>query len=440
MRARWNAILIALPLLAAAIAPARAQEGSIASVTLDRLRVRGGGEHEAWVSVLDASGRPIAGVDSRAFSVTLDHRLITGLEVAPFDLRVPALELTVLIDADLLREPALDAARELIGELARGAGPHDGLRVVSNAARSRTLEFPVSRAAEMGDRLGELAAPEPGARLYDALFDAVRAASREGGSHGGAVLLVTRGGESGSHRGVPDVLAVSSARSSDVPIVIVLLDEGSGSAESERLSRLAARSGGGFVRVDSPARITDAARRMVQRLRGAYHVAFRDPRWDAREDHHALQVTVERNGAKRWVSRDYDTADVLGAAWWQGPLPWVVLVVLVVVGVGAMLTLTRRRLCRLVIEAGEERGCSFELFALPVTVGAAIGNDLMFAEARVSRNHAVFERRGSGIDLVDLNSENGTFVNGERVTRRRLEHGDRISVGGAVDLTYERRR
>jgi pSer/pThr/pTyr-binding forkhead associated (FHA) protein len=87
-----------------------------------------------------------------------------------------------------------------------------------------------------------------------------------------------------------------------------------------------------------------------------------------------------------------------------------------------------------VVLNGDEKGCSYELFATPVTLGAAVGNDLSFDDDLVSRNHAVFERRGSAVELVDLNSENGTFVNGDRISRRRLSKGDRVSLGGAIDL------
>ena len=63
----------------------------------------------------------------------------------------------------------------------------------------------------------------------------------------------------------------------------------------------------------------------------------------------------------------------------------------------------------------------------------------MFPESEVSRNHAVLERRGRNIELADLNSENGTLVNGERITRRVLAEGDRISLGDAVHLIFEAR-
>jgi hypothetical protein len=140
------------------------------------------------------------------------------------------------------------------------------------------------------------------------------------------------------------------------------------------------------------------------------------------------------------VHQDFATADVLTLPWWRQPLPWLIAVTLLALGGLGTLVLRPRRLCQLVVDSGAERGCSYEVYATPITLGAAVGNDLTLSEARVSRNHAVLERRGRGIELVDLNSENGTFVNGDRVTRRILVRGDRISLGGAVEMIFEGRR
>ncbi len=66
------------------------------------------------------------------------------------------------------------------------------------------------------------------------------------------------------------------------------------------------------------------------------------------------------------------------------------------------------------------------------TVGRGKGCDLVLPDPRVSREHARLERGPEGTEVVDLGSTNGTFVNGQRVRRRRLRHGDRLQVGGAV--------
>jgi pSer/pThr/pTyr-binding forkhead associated (FHA) protein len=103
----------------------------------------------------------------------------------------------------------------------------------------------------------------------------------------------------------------------------------------------------------------------------------------------------------------------------------------------AALASRRRALFLLVVESGPEEGSWFEVYGAPITLGAAHGNDLLLFEPLVSRNHAVLERRGRSIEIVDLNSENGTFVNGERVSRRVLADGDTIRLGASVELTFQ---
>jgi DNA-binding CsgD family transcriptional regulator len=68
-----------------------------------------------------------------------------------------------------------------------------------------------------------------------------------------------------------------------------------------------------------------------------------------------------------------------------------------------------------------------------VTVGTDASNDLaLAADATLSRLHAVFERYPSGWCVRDLDSRNGTFVNGERIRLERpLRHGDEVRVGAS---------
>jgi diguanylate cyclase (GGDEF)-like protein len=58
-------------------------------------------------------------------------------------------------------------------------------------------------------------------------------------------------------------------------------------------------------------------------------------------------------------------------------------------------------------------------------------------EEGVSRLHARFERRGNGTAVVDLDSTNGTFVNGEKMKEKLLEPGDRVQIGRTTILRFE---
>jgi pSer/pThr/pTyr-binding forkhead associated (FHA) protein len=86
------------------------------------------------------------------------------------------------------------------------------------------------------------------------------------------------------------------------------------------------------------------------------------------------------------------------------------------------------------IDPGTER----ELDSAPVTLGRAAENDLVLDDDEfASVKHARIEPRRDGVWLQDLQSTNGTFVNGAKVTRpRKLSPGDVIRVG-ETDLRYE---
>ncbi|MEM6955337.1 MAG: sigma 54-interacting transcriptional regulator [Myxococcota bacterium] len=56
------------------------------------------------------------------------------------------------------------------------------------------------------------------------------------------------------------------------------------------------------------------------------------------------------------------------------------------------------------------------------------------ADTAVSRRHAELRRSGSGFEVVDLNSSNGVYVNGEGVEQALLHHGDVLRIG---DTTME---
>jgi len=68
-------------------------------------------------------------------------------------------------------------------------------------------------------------------------------------------------------------------------------------------------------------------------------------------------------------------------------------------------------------------------------IGRSRDADIQLTDERVSRNHASLRWSGSGFALVDLQSTNGTFVNGGKAGSIRLLDGDRIRIG-PHDLQY----
>ena len=80
-----------------------------------------------------------------------------------------------------------------------------------------------------------------------------------------------------------------------------------------------------------------------------------------------------------------------------------------------------------VVEGTDRRNLVLDHF--PFTVGRRTDRDLVLTDPRVSREHAQFMRENDGIYIEDQNSRQGTFVNGERATRKKLARNDRLEFG-----------
>ena len=63
------------------------------------------------------------------------------------------------------------------------------------------------------------------------------------------------------------------------------------------------------------------------------------------------------------------------------------------------------------------------------TIGRTPDNDVHIDAEFISRHHAVALRAGAKTVIEDLNSTNGTYVNGQRVNRRTLKDGDLVTLG-----------
>jgi pSer/pThr/pTyr-binding forkhead associated (FHA) protein len=90
----------------------------------------------------------------------------------------------------------------------------------------------------------------------------------------------------------------------------------------------------------------------------------------------------------------------------------------------------------LAIRAGGGRaGEQFALRGEVVTVGRAPQSDVFLDDITVSRAHARLERTAAGLQVTDLGSLNGTYVNRERIETTVLSDGDDLQVG-KYRLTY----
>src|SRR5229473_3621108 len=85
------------------------------------------------------------------------------------------------------------------------------------------------------------------------------------------------------------------------------------------------------------------------------------------------------------------------------------------------------------VQGNEQR--NVVLNRTPFSVGRKVDKDLVIADPRVSRDHALIVLEEGDFFLLDQGSKHGTFVNGERIQRQKLERNDRLEFG-ARDSAY----
>lgn len=83
----------------------------------------------------------------------------------------------------------------------------------------------------------------------------------------------------------------------------------------------------------------------------------------------------------------------------------------------------------LVVERGPSAGLAYVLGSGETTAGRSEKVDIFLGDVTVSREHVRFVVDADGLTMEDLGSTNGTYVNGERHDRARLEAGDEVIIG-----------
>src|SRR5215468_5864449 len=87
---------------------------------------------------------------------------------------------------------------------------------------------------------------------------------------------------------------------------------------------------------------------------------------------------------------------------------------------------------RLAVVTGPLSGRTYPLTEAEFSIGRGASNQLCVTDRLMSRLHCLIRRDPDGFTIRDLDSRNGTFVNGVPVTERPLKHGDQISIAASV--------
>lgn len=100
--------------------------------------------------------------------------------------------------------------------------------------------------------------------------------------------------------------------------------------------------------------------------------------------------------------------------------------------------MSNQEVAMLLVQEGNSPKTQWPLAKSPVIIGRETDSDIQINDRQVSRRHAQITRTIQGYTLRDLNSKNGTFLNGEPVSQkpRLMRNGDEIGIALCAKLTF----
>jgi pSer/pThr/pTyr-binding forkhead associated (FHA) protein len=92
----------------------------------------------------------------------------------------------------------------------------------------------------------------------------------------------------------------------------------------------------------------------------------------------------------------------------------------------------------LLVQEGNSPKTQWPLVEAKIVIGREDDSDVQINDRQVSRQHAEIARTLEGYTIRDLNSKNGTFLNGEPVAQepRLMRNGDQIGIALCAKLTF----
>lgn len=397
--------------------------------------------HEVLVyfRALNRLGTPLRGLRAADLAVFDNDAQIAEDKLTLETLRAPGRRIAALVAIDAsgsMKGQAFNSAKQAALTLLQQMDPSDPVAVLTFGDDVDVLaDFGVDRgtaAAAVRDRELDLARGQH-TRLYDGLRKGLEMIRNNPGVPRRAFVIVLSDGEDdGSQSKLDDVVQLATGVEEQAPILVFAIGYVGRAPESatQALKQLAERAGGSFMRADSASRVEDFFDAATSQVLSSYVVRFPADFDDAKHD---IRLALGESSAMR----PFKYPPGSGSVW---PMLAALGVAALVVALGALVFSWWRSasLGRLEVMSGQSKGTTFPLRPGRTRIGANEDNDLTLPTDTVSRYHAEIIARGRRVEIEDLRSKNGTFVNGGAIDRRhRLRPGDRIRIAD-VELRFER--
>jgi VWFA-related protein len=282
---------------------AGAQEGSGVAVDIASVDSSRFPSLSAVVNVLDAKGRPVAGLDTGSFGATVDGQPATveGLQ-SVVDSQV-SLSVVLAVDASgSMAGAPLTAAQSAAAEFVNGLPPQDLVAVLAFSDTVTSVQEPTADKAAAIGALQNLTAVGDTA-LFEATSLAV-AKALESSSPRRVIILLSDGVDYGGKSSVTRDDSIAQARAAGVPIYTIALGA---DVDKAYLSELAQATGARFLETPSPEGLSQLYADIAAVLRGQYVVTLQSPDVNSGASH-TLELSVTVGGTTAVASKSLDAA------------------------------------------------------------------------------------------------------------------------------------
>jgi len=241
------------------------------------------------------------------------------------------------------------------------------------------------------------------------------------------IIVFTDGNDAGSDGSLPSVIQDANGDETSPPVLIFAIRYARfGEGGLSTLEQLTDKTGGKTFQARTTDYISPFFKIVREQMNKSYVVRYHGE-MDGRN--HNVQVAVEG----RTAARNTRYPEIAPLLW-----PYFGLAgVLVLVAIAAGLVARGRPAGRVVFEKPLPQGEVFIIRKQRTTIGSLPDNDIVIPDDTISKYHAVIHLHKRQPEIEDLDSLNGTFVNGDRVRSSPLLAGDRIRLAD-TELVYQK--
>jgi len=386
----------------------------------------------AYVSVLDADGRPMSGL-SREHVAIIEN----GRPVAVSELRMAGttgahepLNLAIVVDRSAsMAGEKIDRAKEAVNRFLSLMEPRDRASLIAFSDTVVRLEQLTDNVQLLQHRADAIR-PDGHTALFDAVAEGVAALHGIDGRK--AVIVLTDGI---ANRGALDIdKAIAAALGENTTVYVIGLGK---DVRTARLERIAAETGGTYFFTPAPDGLRRIYETISSRIRNEYVVTF-----DTEKRAEYLR-TVEfglSTGPKATRGYFQPASSLFGSGVrppsWAFAMPFLSLLGIAAVSFRKIEHRYATGHLSLVRGKGTTKGIDIGKTA---TIGAAAGSTLGLTKDRtIGLQHAEVVQENGRYVIDDKGSATGTFVNKQKVTgRQTLRDGDVIDVGNATIVFSE---